>query len=183
MSRVEEMGIFDEEEIFENDNEVSSVRSRSFPGRTLFTLFIGLAITFVGLRNFYLNYALTSRINRIREECASYQDVEKKLVELKRKRALVRSMITRIKTLQKNKKRTIEFYEALNTLVPDGLVISAVKKEKSRITIKGYAADANVYSSFIQALNFSGFFREKIEETRNSRGEFFIAGTFDRGKK
>lgn len=178
MSRLEEMGIFEEDEIFEHESEDSPYRAHGFPVGSLLIITIGAALAFLGLRNLFLNFTLSNRIHHIMEECSSYRNVEKKLASLKRKRALVRSMIQKINTLKENKRNTIEFYESLTTMVPPGIIVSIVKKVNQKIIIKGYATDANGYSGFIQALNNSGFFREKIEETRNSRGEFFIAGIF-----
>lgn len=183
MSRLEEMGIFEEDEIFEHDSEDTSYRAPGLPVGSLLIIAIGAFLAFLGLRNFYINFTLSHRIHQITEECNSYRNVEKKLMSLKKKRTIVRSMVQKINTLKENKRNTIEFYESLPSMVPSGIIVSMVKKGKNKLIIKGYATDANGYSGFIQALNNSGFFKEKIEETRNSRGEFYIAGIFKRREK
>ena len=181
--RKEEMGIFDEEDLFGEEKRKVIKKRPNYSISSILVLSIGLFMLVLGARNFFLDYQMAKRTVRIREECEKYRNVEAKLKELKMKKLLVKSMIEKIKELQKNKMKTIGFFKALKDNVPSGVILSAVHKNSNSLKIEGFSGNADSYSMFIDNLNKSGFFSSTIEQSRNTKGEFVIYGNFKGGSK
>ncbi len=166
--------------------EEETLRKKSFlslNAGTVTVFLIGLVFAVLGLLRFAESHQIKSQIEKVNAKCEQYKDVEKKVNELKKRAVLVKSMFQKIQELQGERARTIEFFFALNKLVPAGVKITSIEKTGLRVHISGFSVTSDVYSVFISSLNSSGFFSQKIEESRNKEGKFLMFGNFLIGGK
>jgi len=168
------------EDIFTEESEAEKkFKKRASKGFDLvgLLLFLGGVILFaMGIFRMWKSHSLSAEIQSTQSEISRLAYVEKKLKELKKKEAQVRLMLEKIAALKQNRTTTINFFEDMKDLIPPGVLISKISKNKTTVRIQGYAPEPDVYSLLLERLNESGYFVSKIEETKNKNGSFEIVG-------
>ena len=120
---------------------------RQFMTYLLTGLVLAMAVVF--LVNYYANYLVngqTERNQRLKNEIATLEAHIRDISTLKKLRAALIARMNVIQNLQATRILTVHLLDEIMSIIPDGIHLYEVKRERNKVTLLGYS-ESNTHIS------------------------------------
>lgn len=120
-----------------------------------------------------VNATLQSEINKLDIKIAAVKNI-------KSERTNMLSRMDVIQQLQQSRPLTVKVFDAITRLMPDGVHLTVLKREESRILMKGKAESNTRVSDLMRNLEQSPFFADpKLTEIKSDKTEEVYQSIFE----